>query len=52
MTEAQCDQLLEMLKKHRWPSKCRRINIAARVQNQAAPEGRAPVLEEDKEPVI
>ena len=27
MTEAQCDQLLEMLKKHRWPSICRRINI-------------------------
>ena len=27
MTEAQCDQLLAMLKKHRWPGFCRRLNI-------------------------
>ena len=27
MTEAQCDQLLSMLQKHKWPGKCRRLNI-------------------------
>ena len=27
MTEAQCDELERLLKKHRWPSFCRRLNI-------------------------
>jgi hypothetical protein len=27
MTEAQCDQLLAMLEKHKWPYRCRRLNI-------------------------
>jgi hypothetical protein len=27
MTEAQCDQLLAMLEIHRWPYRCRRLNI-------------------------
>ena len=27
MTEAQCDELLAMLKKHKWPPFCRRHNI-------------------------
>ena len=27
MTEAQCDQLEEMLRLHQWPYKCRRLNI-------------------------
>ena len=27
MTEVQCDQLLAMLTKHKWPSFCRRLNI-------------------------
>ena len=27
MTESQCDQLLAMLQKHKWPYRCRRLNI-------------------------
>ena len=55
MTEAQCDQLLSMLQKDKWPYRCRRLNIVPpEFRGRGSGEKRRSLRlsEEDQEPVV